>query len=68
MSSGDILKLACPRQLPIGRSKILVGTALAFAVAALDRVQDKHEAAASDRNDMVALFLYNSRTRRFGRC
>ena len=59
MLQANILELACPRKVPAGRSKILIGSALAFAIAALDGVRVTNEAADSDRNDMVALFLHN---------
>ena len=59
MLNGDALELACPRRLSPGRSKILLGTALGFAIAALDGARRRNEAAASDRDDMVALFLHN---------
>ncbi|MGD9617499.1 MAG: hypothetical protein AB7H90_19185 [Alphaproteobacteria bacterium] len=32
---------------------------MAFAIAALDGVREKNEAAASNRDDIVALFLQN---------
>ena len=59
MLNGDDLALACPRQVSPGRSKILLGTALGFAIAALDSARHRNAAAASDRDDMVALFLRN---------
>ena len=59
MSNGDDFALVCPRQVSPGRSKILLGMALGFAIAALDGARRRNEAAASDRDDMVALFLRN---------
>ncbi len=59
MLYGEILELAYPQRLSAGRSKVLLGTALSFAIAALDGVRGINEAAACDRNDMVALFLHN---------
>jgi hypothetical protein len=59
MLNGDDLALACPRRLSPGHSKILLGTALGFAIAALDGARHRNAAAASDRDDMVALFLRN---------
>ena len=59
MLNEDDLALDCPRHLSPGRSKILLGTALGLAIAALDGARPRNEAAASDRDDMVALFLRN---------
>ena len=59
MLNGNDLALVCPRQVSPGRSKILLGTALGLAVAALDGARHRNDAAASDRDDMVALFLRN---------
>src|SRR3954464_16024504 len=59
MLNGDNFALDCPRRLSPGRSKILLGTALGLAIAALDGARNRNEAAASDRDDMVALFLRN---------
>ena len=61
MSRAEIVRIACPRQVHAGRSKLILGAALAYAIAALDGVADSNAAAASDRNDMVALFLNNFR-------
>src|SRR4051812_2490618 len=47
MLNGNDLALACPRQVSPGRSKILLGTALGFAIAALDGARHRNAAAAS---------------------
>jgi hypothetical protein len=56
MSEDQVISAPCG--VSSGPLKLIVGTALAFAIAALDGVRG-NEAAASDRNDMVALFLHN---------
>jgi hypothetical protein len=59
MFQGELIELVCPRRIPAGFAKLLLGSAMAFAIAALDGVREKSEAAASDRDDIVALFLQN---------
>src|SRR3954471_24166712 len=51
--------ISAPRDIPSGRLKLILGTALGLAIAALDGARNRTEAAASDRDDMVALFLRN---------
>jgi hypothetical protein len=58
MAENRSIEIACPSGMSEGRCQLILGTALAFAVAAIDGLSGR-EQPSSDRDDMVAIFTEN---------
>ncbi len=58
MNETSKINMGCPSEIPIGLGKIIVGTAIALAVAALDAAPEEKRSLSFHR-EMIALFLHN---------